>query len=92
MQKTIRKHDMKLVQVHTSGAEEWHCPICSRRFIIQWPPNYQKIVLEAGDEYAFHSCHKHERMPKTKVQEDILSEDLREALDNFFDELEIGNS
>lgn len=92
MQKAIRKHDMELVEVHNSGAEEWHCPICARRFIIQWPPNYQKIVLEAGDEYAFHSCHKGESTPKPKVEDTILSADLRDALDDFFNELEIGNS
>lgn len=88
MQKTIRKHDMKLIQVHTSGAEEWHCPVCSRRFIIQWPPRYQKIVLEAGDEYAFHSCHKGDAVPKAAVRNGEMSKDLCEALDIFFDELE----
>ena len=92
MHKTIRKHDMQLVQVHNSGAEEWLCPICARRFIIQWPPNYQKIVLEAGDEYAFHSCHKGDRSSKTQIEDPILSQELRDALDNFFEELEIGNS
>ena len=91
MQKTIRKHDMELVKIHNSGAEEWNCPICERRFIIQWPPNYQKIILEAGDEYAFHSCHKGERTPKHQTENAILSKELREALNQFFDELEIDN-
>ena len=92
MQKTIRKHDMELVQIHSSGAEEWYCPTCARRFIIQWPPNYQKIVLEAGDEYAFHSCHKGETASKNPAEDKILSQELREALDDFFNELELGNS
>lgn len=92
MQKSIRKHDMELVQVHSSGAEEWCCPICERRFIIQWPPHYQKIVLETGDEYAFHSCHKGERHTVQTKQDDILSDELREVLEQFFDELETDGS
>jgi len=50
-----KKHDMILERTHESGAEEWYCPICGRRFLMQWPPNYQKIILEPGDEYAIHS-------------------------------------
>jgi hypothetical protein len=38
-----------------SGAEEWYCPTCGRRFLMQWPPNYKKTVLEPGDEYAIHT-------------------------------------
>ena len=49
------KHTMILQTTHQSGAEEWYCPICGRRLLMQWPPNYKKIILEAGDEYAIHS-------------------------------------
>jgi hypothetical protein len=48
-------HVMVLEGVHPTGAEEWYCPTCGRRIMMQWPPNYKKIVLEAGDEYAVHS-------------------------------------
>ncbi len=51
-------HSMNLVRTHESGAEEWHCPECGRRFIMQWPPHYKRIVLEAGDEMAMHSASK----------------------------------
>jgi hypothetical protein len=47
-------HEMQLVRTHTSGAEEWYCPTCGRRFLMHWPPTYKKIVLEVGDEYAAH--------------------------------------
>ncbi|HWQ13538.1 MAG TPA: hypothetical protein VNL77_12095 [Roseiflexaceae bacterium] len=47
-------HEMQLVQTHPSGAEEWYCPTCGRRFLMHWPPSYKKIVLEPGDEYAAH--------------------------------------
>jgi len=51
-------HEMVLSATHPSGAEEWLCPTCGRRFLMRWPPSYQKIVLEAGDEYALHSGSK----------------------------------
>ncbi len=49
-----QQHDMYLEKTHPSGAEEWACSMCRRRFILQWPPTYKKIVLEAGDEEALH--------------------------------------
>ncbi|HMQ32654.1 MAG TPA: hypothetical protein PKD53_18125 [Chloroflexaceae bacterium] len=48
-------HQMELERTHPSGAEEWFCPTCGRRFLMHWPPNYKKIVLEPGDEHARHS-------------------------------------
>ena len=47
-----QRHQMKLVNTHSSGAEEWFCPSCGYRFMIQWPPEYKKIVLENGDQHA----------------------------------------
>lgn len=84
-QKPVVKHDMVLVEVHETGAEFWRCPICGRAFLIQWPPNYAKIVTARGDEYAFHSCNKN----GAKLSEpQIISNDLSDALDDFFSELE----
>jgi hypothetical protein len=37
-----------------SGAEEWVCPTCGRRMLLRWPPNYEKLILEYGDEAAIH--------------------------------------
>jgi hypothetical protein len=50
-----KRHEMVLERTHESGAEEWYCPVCGRRFLMQWPPNYKKIIIEPGDEYAIHS-------------------------------------
>ena len=50
-----QRHEMVLERTHESGAEEWYCPVCGRRFLMQWPPNYKKIILEPGDDYAIHS-------------------------------------
>ncbi len=49
------QHEMTLDKTHPSGAEEWYCPICGRRFVMQWPPKYKRIILNGGDEYAAHS-------------------------------------
>ena len=53
-----QQHEMQLEATHPSGAEEWSCPACGRRFLMQWPPAYNMIVLEAGDQYALHSGSK----------------------------------
>lgn len=55
MNAEIQKHVMVLDKVHDSGAEEWYCPTCGRRFLMQWPPQYKKIVLDEGDASAIHS-------------------------------------
>jgi hypothetical protein len=51
-------HDMVLEATHESGAEEWFCPTCGRRFLMRWPPIYEKTGLVPGDEYAIHSVSK----------------------------------
>ena len=51
-------HAMMLMSTHPSGAEEWQCPTCGRRFVMQWPPRYKRIVLNAGDEMARHTASK----------------------------------
>ena len=48
-------HEMQLTMTHPSGEEEWYCPTCGRRFLMHWPPEYRRVVLEPGDEYAVHS-------------------------------------
>lgn len=50
-----QRHEMVLDATHPSGAEEWYCPTCGRRFMLSWPPQYKKIVLNVGDELASHS-------------------------------------
>lgn len=47
-------HKMYLVETKPSGYQEWYCPECGRRFLMQWPPNYEKIVLTPGDFNAVH--------------------------------------
>jgi hypothetical protein len=67
-----QQHEMELEIAHPSGAEEWVCHICGRRFLMQWPPEYKKIVLEPGDEYAYHSGAKGglQMMPPEPTQDE----------------------
>ena len=51
----LKHHEMRLETTHPSGAEEWFCPTCERRFVMQWPPKYKRIVLNAGDQRVAHS-------------------------------------
>jgi hypothetical protein len=48
-------HELVLEKTHPSGGEEWYCPTCGRRLLMFWPPDYKKIVLEAGDDFAIHA-------------------------------------
>ena len=48
-------HEMRLVNTLASGAEDWLCPRCGRRILMQWPPRYQLVVLERGDESVTHT-------------------------------------
>lgn len=52
---SMRRHTMVLKQTHPSGAEEWVCPTCGRRFMAQWAPTFKRLILEAGDEAAVHT-------------------------------------
>jgi hypothetical protein len=36
------------------GVEEWSCTVCSRRLLLRWPPAFEKVVLDRGDEWAAH--------------------------------------
>jgi hypothetical protein len=81
-----QSHTMTLVTTHDSGAEEWLCPTCGRRFLMHWPPDYKKTVLEPGDESATHSGGKggiSMRPPQVLKNLPAESIDLPEALEGL---------
>jgi hypothetical protein len=47
-------HEMIRNGCAESGAEEWACPDCGRRVRLRWPPDFQRLILEHGDESAIH--------------------------------------
>ena len=50
-----QQHEMVLEKTHVSGEEEWYCPSCGRRMLINWEPEFKRTILEAGDNYAGHT-------------------------------------
>ena len=90
------QHEMRLVKTHSSGAEEWFCPTCERRFLMQWPPKYKKIVLQAGDEYAMHNGAKGGlqigSLDIGEAQEPVLSDELRAALEEILEDIDTEDS
>jgi hypothetical protein len=63
---TIEQHAMQLAAAHPSGAEEWHCPSCGRRVLLEWPPARRRVVLAAGDPAALHSGGHAGGMPRAQ--------------------------
>jgi hypothetical protein len=82
-------HEMELIATRESGAEEWLCPTCGRRFVMQWPPNFKRVILEEGDEDVIHSGGKGgvQMQPPTAQEvedtEPVLSAEMRAALEEL---------
>ena len=51
-------HNMVMVRMYDTGAEEWYCPICERKFVVKWSPNFKRIVLVEGDAQTTHTASK----------------------------------
>jgi len=51
-------HEMVFEKTHLSGVEEWYCPSCGRRFLVQWPPAYKMIILDPGEKDTRHNLSK----------------------------------
>ena len=49
------KHEMHLVEEHAPGIIEFACELCGRRLLMQWHPEYKKVVLQPGNEEAIHT-------------------------------------
>ena len=47
-------HEMVLNGRAESGTEEWVCPDCGRRVLLRWPPNFERLIVEYGDDGAVH--------------------------------------
>ncbi len=54
MPKRRENHEMILKETFPNGTQDWVCPVCGRRFILQWPPHYKRVILEEGDTNVMH--------------------------------------
>ena len=84
-----QQHEMQMETVHPSGAEEWYCPMCGRRILMQWPPAYKRIILDPGDRYASHSGSKGGLriglLQATQGEESAFDEELRPSNTDLHD-------
>lgn len=84
----LKHHQMRLQRTHASGAEEWYCPSCGRRFLMSWNP-FEKTIIQAGDEHAWHtgdrSAPAQRAAPEALVSADdeLLADGLRPWLKWF---------
>jgi hypothetical protein len=74
-------HEMVFEKTHLSGVEEWYCPSCGRRFLVQWPPAYKMVIIEPGEKDIRHNLSKvssRRRAPQaTQTNEPEPVEDFR---------------
>lgn len=86
-------HEMVLMQIYATGAEEWHCPTCGRRLLMNFHQENQfldLLVLDPGDEQATHAGSKgglsiHQPVVELVDQDSPMPEDLQVALEKFFE-------
>lgn len=91
-----QQHEMRLQKIHPSGAQEWFCPICSRRFIVQWQSTPKIIDLDVGDQGVSHIGNTdgfNMRPPQIRHQvtneDPVLSDELRSALDEVLQDIDL---
>ncbi|MBI3943558.1 MAG: hypothetical protein HY326_11150 [Chloroflexi bacterium] len=70
---------MQLAKTYPTGVEEWYCPTCGRRFLLRWPPGYQKMILDSGDEAVLHRGSKRDLANQTSQVEECESTALPEV-------------
>ena len=74
-------HEMILEKIHVSGVEEWFCPTCGRRFLVQWPPAYKMIIVEPGDKDTRHNVSRAnartDSLPVTQLEATDLTDEFR---------------
>jgi len=76
-------HVMVLDNIHCADTEEWYCPTCGRRILMKWPPNYKKVILDAGDDEVIH-CVGRGGLPfgasQVSQNRESLSEDIQRLI------------
>jgi DNA-directed RNA polymerase subunit RPC12/RpoP len=45
---------MNFEKKHPSGADEWFCPTCGRRMLINWKPKFRRTILAEGEPDITH--------------------------------------
>jgi hypothetical protein len=87
---------MELETTHLSGAQEWFCPECGRRFVMHFQSEYKRLnilVLESGNEFISHvggtgGLHINSTEVRTVDDEVILSDELLSALEEALEDID----
>lgn len=80
MMENSEHHKMMVTKRYENGAEEWACPTCGRRFLLQWGPEHKRIILEPGDEAVAHSGSSGGiRMSAAEIQPEPVAEQERQV-------------
>ena len=75
-----KHHEMVLEKTHISGVEEWYCPDCGRRFLVQWPPAYKMVVLKQGEKDTRHNV---SRLNTRVISDSVQQHDEAEPVEEF---------
>ena len=91
------QHEMHLEVTYSTGVEEWCCPTCGRKILMQWPPHYKKVVLEPGNEHAIHAGGKGGlHMGSLQVSHDEAPESAEElslgSWEDWLSDVDLGDS
>ncbi len=89
------KHDMILEKTHDSGAEEWACPTCGRKLLVQWAPAFKRIVLEQGNDIAIHNGSKGDlkigQTTTSQPEPQIMSDELCDLIEDALKHIDFGD-
>lgn len=67
------RHQLILNRTYADGSQEWACPTCGRRLLLQWPPAHRRIVLDPGDEKADHDGDREQPWPEVISKKDVAT-------------------
>jgi hypothetical protein len=90
-----QQHEMQLEKTYPSGAQEWFCPTCTHRFIVQWRPAFNMIDLKAGDRRISHTGStdglpiRLRPLQIHQVEEPVFPDDLRAALEEALEDIDL---
>ena len=86
-------HEMSLETTYPSGAQEWFCPFCARRVILDLEPTLSYLVLDEGDINVTHTGDTGDlRVGPLQTQNDgepDIPDELRAALEEILKNVDL---
>ncbi len=79
-------HQMRLEMNYPDGIEEWYCPTCGRRLLMQWKPEFKRVVIEPGEENVPHTGGRYGTPPDEPAVSSHELESAPEALSSEWED------